>query len=155
MKPMSGLCAPTSSLTSRASSNLSKRATAPSNPTPLSPCVPPSTKKTPQSNSQGHGASPAWVEERTRQSEKESSVIAGGRSDAAFSIRDSELDRGGRRNSRAAHRRLVNHRAVRPLRCRHIVDLAAHLRHIQPVLRVRLVQSGQVWHHVRRLAWPL
>src|SRR5713226_217993 len=153
--PSSGLCAPTSSSTSKASSNSSKRATAPSNTTPLYPCAPPCTKRTPPSKLQSHCAARQRAQRWVPEDEQGSSIIAGWRSDPVTSIRHSKLDRGGSRNPRPAHWRLVNHCSMRPLRCRHIIHLAPHLRHIQPVLRVRLIQSCQVRHHVRRLARPL
>src|SRR5467141_1516671 len=58
------------------------------------------------------------------------------------SVRYRQFNRRTRRNPCPAHRRLVNHRTVRPLRRRHVVYFAPHLCHIQPVLRFCLAQPG-------------
>src|SRR5271169_2961027 len=55
-------------------------------------------------------------------------------------IRDGQFNRGGNRNPRAAHRRLVDHRRVRPLRSSDVIYFAAHLHQVQSVLRVNFIQ---------------
>src|ERR1700675_604311 len=53
---------------------------------------------------------------------------------------------------RPRQRRLVNHRRVRPLRRRQIIQLPVQLCQIQPPLRLDLAQPDQIRHHVTGFA---